>query len=225
MANLNHAEFAKKYTSTYTLVTINTLNLNRVSANFKDIYVNDVGKYMCLLETTIGEVLAPLVEIKVEETPNRQMFDLLGRSFEFCRLPERQWQKGLGRSNCIINDPILNLLNITPPEGVPNLEFPLVMSNYQSRTIPVSLEVIDKLFETYERRSLNQAMEYLDHTEALSVCLDKKYVLALHPTMSDKYVILRYSVPIGITNREGKYTVLLPIFKQEVEDLHVKYFN
>lgn len=226
MANLNHAEFAKKYTSTFALVTCKSLKLDRVGVYFTDIYPDEESsQYICIMEAGKDRYKAHLTEIKVEETPNRQMFDLNGRSMEFCRVPERQWQKGLGRSNCVIHDPILNIVAINQPEGASTFEVPFIMYDYPSRGVPMTTEIVEKLFETYEQRSLSQAIAYLDHTKALSVCLDKKYALCIHPTQENKYLILRYTVPIGITDINGKYTVLLPIFKQEMEDLHVKYFN
>ena len=227
MSNLDHVEFARKYAHTTALLSCKVLNLNRVGVFFQEIYNTDRdngenGEWFASFTDAEGKrYTCGVQEITVSEVPMRQMFDYAGRSYEFSRVPERQWQKGLTRQNTGIYDTMVGLL---PHSGeLQPLKVRLITTATEVYNLDISPDIINRLFDTYETRTLEQAIAYIDHTNVISICLDKMYVLAVHPSLDNKYLLLRYSKPIGIVHDAEHITPILPIFTQEVEDCRVRY--
>ena len=207
----NFAEFRKQYEGTFIRVKFESANdycVVVVSACIDD----DIKHpYIVVSSPSLKQCAINWEESKQTidySFPTVGLFNFNNTFQMFCRLPDRQFKRGILSSNSLILDPFYDIKIASKALTVVKIK-PL-RPDHSNLT-----SAFDNKFPT----SLDQAVQSLNSSEQLGVALNPIFGLSKNPTVSQDIILWKHLNMIGTLSKETKtIEVIESIFQQEVVD-------
>jgi len=208
MDKLYISETHKKYARTSTNIKVGEA---LVSIYVEGVVTDDngvatvVGHKISVKGTTKANYL--LKDVTFLPMPDNTVFDYLGRTFVFKRVPNRQFRKGLCSDNSLIEDVMSNLvLSLRNDNRV----------KHQEGRIRMSHDVAHKILQATHAKSLNQALLDITTEGLMSRSLSNTYWIGVFPK-ENTYIFYRYEIPLAYYS-DGVFTLINKVYQQEVLD-------
>jgi hypothetical protein len=165
-----------------------------------------------LSSLAVSSKKVPLREITILPLPQKQVFDSYGRTYVYSRRPERQWTKAIVSKNSRFTDPVKDLISELP--STPKLDGRIPTH------VSADIKSLHNLFIPNYAESFKSAIEEIDKFELMSRAISATYFISRSVHNDYPYMLFRFHLPVAFyDDTKDEFTVLCPLFKQEIIDL------